>query len=246
MNVLLSLSFLFFAGSTLGWVLELVFRRFFSSANPERKWINPGFCTGPYVPLYGFGLCALYLIVSLEKYSALESLFWTRALLFLTGAAAMTAIEYAAGLLGLKVLNMRFWDYSGQWGNVRGLICPKFSLAWAALVAAYYFAVHPYILGALDWLSRNLVFSFVIGFFYGVFVIDAAHSIQLAARLRRFAAEYGVVLRYERIKAQVRAECEAAREKYRFFRPFRSTRDLGELLREKRGEWESRAASRRR
>ena len=150
----------------------------------------------------------------------------------------MTAIEYAAGLLGLKVLNMRFWDYSGQWGNVRGLICPKFSLAWAALVAAYYFAVHPYILGALDWLSRNLVFSFVIGFFYGVFVIDAAHSIQLAARLRRFAAEYGVVLRYERIKAQVRAECEAAREKYRFFRPFRSTRDLGELLREKRGEWE--------
>ena len=70
LSTLLTLSFLFFMGSVAGWVLELFFRRFFSSANPERKWINPGFCTGPYVPLYGLGLCALYLIVSLEKYSA--------------------------------------------------------------------------------------------------------------------------------------------------------------------------------
>ena len=94
---MLALSFLFFMGSVAGWVIELVFRRFFSSANPERKWINPGFCTGPYVPLYGLGLAALYLIVSLERYSVFESVFWTRAALFVTGAAAMTAIEYAAG-----------------------------------------------------------------------------------------------------------------------------------------------------
>ena len=43
MNVFLGLAFLFFIGSVLGWFLELIFRRFFSSANPERKWINPGF-----------------------------------------------------------------------------------------------------------------------------------------------------------------------------------------------------------
>lgn len=116
-------------GSITGWVLELFFRRFFSSANPERKWINPGFCTGPYVPLYGLGLCAMYLIVSLEKYSVIESVFWTRALLFITGAVAMTVIEYAAGILSLKVLKVRLWDYSGQWGNIQGIICPKFSLA---------------------------------------------------------------------------------------------------------------------
>lgn len=37
MSELLTLSFLFFMGSIAGWVLELFFRRFFSSANPERK-----------------------------------------------------------------------------------------------------------------------------------------------------------------------------------------------------------------
>ena len=61
MSMFLTLAYLFFIGAVLGWCLELVFRKFFSSANPEHKWINPGFCVGPYVPLYGFGLCILYL-----------------------------------------------------------------------------------------------------------------------------------------------------------------------------------------
>lgn len=68
MNLFLTLAFLFFVGSVTGWIIELVYRRFFSSANPERKWINPGFCTGPYLPLYGCGLCVLYLIASLENF----------------------------------------------------------------------------------------------------------------------------------------------------------------------------------
>lgn len=240
MSQMLALSFLFFMGSVAGWVIELVFRRFFSSANPERKWINPGFCTGPYVPLYGLGLVALYLIVSLERYSVFESVFWTRAALFVTGAAAMTAIEYAAGALSLKVLHVRLWDYSNQWGNVRGLICPKFSLAWAALVAVYYFAIHPYILDSVAWLAQNLAFSFVIGFFYGVFVLDVAHSLQLAARLRRFAEENGVVVKYERLKSHIRAERDRTHEKAGFFQPFKSSRDIAEHLREMRGEFEQR------
>ena len=199
MSQMLALSFLFFMGSVAGWVIELVFRRFFSSANPERKWINPGFCTGPYVPLYGLGLAALYLIVSLERYSVFGSLFWPRPALFGTGAAAMTAIEYAAGALSLKLLHVRLWDYSNQWGNVRGLICPKFPPAWAALVAVYYFAIHPYILDSVAWLAQNLAFSFVIGFFYGVFVLDVAHSLQLAARPGRFAEGNGAVVKNERL-----------------------------------------------
>ena len=44
MNMFLTLAYLFFIGSTLGWVAELLYRRFLSGANPERKWINPGFC----------------------------------------------------------------------------------------------------------------------------------------------------------------------------------------------------------
>ena len=102
MNIFLTLAFLFFIGATLGWVLELLFRRFFSSANPERKWINPGFCVGPYLPLYGCGLCFLYLIASLEQFSIIRDPFWNRVVLFLIMAVCMTVTEYFAGLIALK------------------------------------------------------------------------------------------------------------------------------------------------
>lgn len=54
-QVFLIVLYLFFFGGVGGWVLELLFRRFFSGANPERKWLNPGFLFGPCLPLYGFG-----------------------------------------------------------------------------------------------------------------------------------------------------------------------------------------------
>ena len=60
MNYFLIFAFLFFIGSCLGWCMELFFRRFISVNNPERVWINPGFLTGPYLPLYGFGLWGMY------------------------------------------------------------------------------------------------------------------------------------------------------------------------------------------
>ena len=59
MNFILTLAYLFFVGSVSGWVLELFFRKWFSSSNPEHKWINPGFFIFLYLPIYGFGLCAL-------------------------------------------------------------------------------------------------------------------------------------------------------------------------------------------
>ena len=92
MNLFLTLAFLFFIGSTFGWVLELFYRRFISSSNPERRWINPGFCTGPYLPIYGNGLCALYLLASLEGLLPWMNKF----VMFALMAVAMTAIEYVA------------------------------------------------------------------------------------------------------------------------------------------------------
>ena len=175
MNMFLTLAYLFFIGSTLGWVAELLYRRFLSGANPERKWINPGFCVGPYVPLYGSGLCILYLLASIGEKNGVDTA-GEKLLLFAGMALSMTAIEYIAGIVSLKFMHIRLWDYSKQWGNIQGLICPAFSVLWAAVSAVYYFCVHPYILDALDWLSRNLAFSFVIGFFFGVFTIDLVYS----------------------------------------------------------------------
>ena len=52
MSFILLLAFLFFMGSLTGWGIELLYRRFVS----QKKWVNPGFLSGPYLPIYGFGL----------------------------------------------------------------------------------------------------------------------------------------------------------------------------------------------
>lgn len=216
MNILLVLAFLFFMGSLIGWGIEVLFRRFISHANPERKWINPGFMTGPYLPLYGLGLMLLFLIASLESLSVIKNPVWNKIVLFLFMALCMTLIEYIAGILSRRLLKVELWDYSDQWGNIQGVICPLFSLFWAMLGAAYYFFVHPHILDALAWLSRNLAFSFFIGLFYGVFIIDFVHSTRLLVAIRRFAAEKQIEVRFEELRDRVRQYNESRKIKAKF------------------------------
>lgn len=238
MNLFLTLAFLFFIGSVSGWVLEVFFRRFFSSANPEHKWINPGFCTGPYLPLYGCGLCLLYLIAQLEDSGFIADPFWSKLVLFLVMAVCMTAIEYIAGLYSLKVAKVRLWDYTDEWGNIQGIICPRFSLYWTILGALYYFFIHPYILGILEWLSYNLAFSFVIGLFFGVFAVDVVNSAQLVSRLKRYAEENNVIVRYEAIKADIRRKHDQSKHRYHFFRPFQTPLPLSEHLKDLKESFE--------
>lgn len=246
MNLFLILAFLFFIGSVTGWIIELFFRKFFSSANPEHKWINPGFCTGPYLPLYGCGLCILYLIASLERYNFIVNPFLNKMVLLLTMAVCMTVIEYIAGIMSLHYAHVRLWDYTNEWGNVQGIICPKFSLIWGILGGIYYFLVHPHILDALNWLSGNLAFSFVIGQFFGVFWIDAAHSAQFVAKLKTYAQENDVVIRYEAMKAEIRKKRIYAKKKYHFLFPFHTDHPLLEHLHELKESFEDRKIIRKR
>lgn len=229
MSILLTLAFLFCVGSILGWILELLYRNL--TRRPEKP-INPGFCTGPYLPIYGIGLCVLYLLASLEQFNLIANSFWNKAVLFLAMAVGMTLVEYIAGLFMLKYFKVRLWDYSDIKGNIQGIICPIFSLAWSVLGAVYYFLVHPYILDGLRWLSQNLAFSFFIGMFFGVFIIDAANSAQLVARMKAFAEDNDVVVKMEALKEHIRAARERSSVKYHFFRPFRTERPLNDYLKE--------------
>lgn len=232
MGLFLTLAFLFCIGSLFGWCLEVIFRRFFSGANPERKWINPGALSGPYLPLYGIGLCILFLLATLERYTWIDDPFWNKLLMFSAMAVCMTVIEYIAGILSIKLFNVRLWDYSEQWGNIQGIICPKYSAAWAMLGAVYYFLIHPHILGALEWLSRNLAFSFGIGMFFGVFSIDLAYTMQIIQKIRKFAEDNHVVVKYENLKHHVRSFQDRNSLKPHFFFPLRSERPLTEHLKD--------------
>ena len=125
MRLFLIYTMMFSSGSMFGWCIELIFRRFFSKNNPERKWINPGFLNGPCLPLYGFGLCALYTMALLEEYISVENGLVQKLILFALMAIAMTIIEYIAGIIFIKGLKTKLWDYTNEWGNIQGIICTE-------------------------------------------------------------------------------------------------------------------------
>lgn len=220
-NGLLVLAFLFFMGSLSGWCLEVFYRRFFSSVNKERKWINPGFLTGPYLPLYGFSLCILYALAHINI-SFIHNNVVRQIVLFAIMALAVTLIEFLAGLIFIKRMKIKLWDYDEEWGNVKGIICPKYTFYWAVLSAIYYFLIHPHILNSIFWLSEHLAFSFVMGFFYGIFALDLWYSMNIMSRIKKFAEEYEVVVRYELLKESIRAKNDELKEKTHFIFAFKS------------------------
>lgn len=175
MNLFFTISSLFFIGSVLGWVMELIYRRFISEDNPERKWINPGFCKGPYLPMYGCGLCVLYFFTNFESLNILNNVYWNRIIFLFVMILSMTIIEYIGGIVSLKIFKVRLWDYRNNWGNIQGIICPKYTLIWATLVIVYFF-IHNYILCLLKLLSANFVFKLVMGLFFVIFIIDIIYS----------------------------------------------------------------------
>lgn len=90
--------------------------------------------------------------------------------------------------------------------------------------------IHPYILNALLWLSNNLAFSFVIGMFFGIFIIDVVNSAQLVVKLKAYAEENDVIIKYEMIKTNIRKWHDDNEMKYHFFKPFKTDTPLAKHL----------------
>ncbi|MCD7741469.1 MAG: putative ABC transporter permease [Ruminococcus sp.] len=223
MSFILILAFLFAIGSLIGWVLELFFRRFFDKANKERKWINPGFLNGPYLPIYGISLIMLYLLAQLEQYVHIDNDVIRKLILFFIMAACITIFEFFTGMIFIVKLKIELWDYTEQPGNIKGVICPLFSFFWMVLSAIYYFLIDPYIQEALLWLSQNLAFSFFIGAFFGVFAVDLTVTIRDMIKIYIFANENEIIVRLEELKYEISEFKAQRKEKYGFFMQLRSS-----------------------
>ena len=187
---------LFVVGSTFGWILELFFRRFVS----QKKWMNPGFLTGPYLPIYGFGVVVLFAISNMPL--GISNQVWDIIVRILIIGIGMTLVEFIAGLIFIKGMGIKLWDYSDRKGNIMGIICPIFSLAWLAVGCLYYFLLNPVLISGLEWLSENVIYTFFIGIVIGMMIVDTAYSIHLATKLKEFKEAQS--MRFEDFKVMLK------------------------------------------
>ncbi|NLY43512.1 MAG: putative ABC transporter permease [Clostridiaceae bacterium] len=124
--------FMFYSFS--GWLLEVAYAWY-----KERRFINRGFLLGPLCPVYGFGILLILLISS--KFKSNLPLANIVSIMLLT-----TILEYMTGYILETLFNVKAWDYSNEFCNLKGRICLKFSLAWGLLGYFVIYKLHPIVL----------------------------------------------------------------------------------------------------
>lgn len=224
MKTFITLCLLFIVGGTCGWAIELFFRRFV-----HKKWVNPGFLAGPCLPLYGTGVVFLYIICSLD-YSFIANEVWRAVFVIALITVVMTLVEYVTGLIFIVGLKVKLWDYSKRPGNIQGIICPLFTFFWGVIGAAYCLFVHPLLMKAVAWITLNEIYSFFIGMYYGVLVIDIFYSFNVVNKIRAWAKEKNVTVKLEEFRLSVKLKAEQIKQKTNFLLSFKTKNSLNEEL----------------
>lgn len=211
MDTVFKLTFLFMAGTVAGWIIELFWRRFFGLA---KRWINPGFLNGPWLPIYGFGTIVLYYISNLSN---------NICKLIPVYLIALTLIELLTGLLFVKFYKIRLWDYRTNRFNVMGIICPFYSFLWTALGVLFYLFIAPVLSKHLHKILTHYELSFFLGIYLGVFLVDLIISFNLANRIKTVVINSGQKwhVEYETFKIELRDRFEKnVKNKTHFLLPF--------------------------
>lgn len=223
--MILDLLLLFIIGSTFGYILELFFRRFVS----YKRWINPGFLVGPYIPLYGVSLVSLYLGCLLLDKIPISNIYIKEILIIVILTIIVTLIELFTGVLFSQVFHVKLWDYSNRKGNIMGAICPLFSFFWMILIAIYKLWINPLFIDMLNNINfNNVLIIFLMGMYYGIFLIDNIYSFHIVSKLKEKAIAIGVTIKYEQLKLNLMDKSKELKEKLRFLLPIKLTNNFKE------------------
>jgi uncharacterized membrane protein len=215
--------YLFLAGSISGYIIEVLYRRFVS----VKRWVNPGFNKGPWIPLYGCGVVVMSAITT-----SFVALFHSNGIalynpydLYGTGVGSgptpydlipilimgvgMTLLELVAGLIFVKGFKVRLWDYSNDKHNFMGIICPLFSVIWIVVAILFYYCLSPFIThkaqqDVASILMLNDYGGFpkvhiilILGIVYGFLIYDFVQSMGLFGRVSKIAKKIGGIIHYD-------------------------------------------------
>ena len=234
MDLLLNYILLFFAFAFLGWCIEVTLKYF-----QFHRFINRGFLTGPWLPIYGSG--AVLITFAVENLARYESAYGTT---FFVSFVLCGLLEYLASFVMEKRFHARWWDYSQKPMNLHGRIwignLILFGLGGVLIVHVFDPLLFR-LFSAMDLLAKEILAGSLSAVFIADYVVshfvlklvktgvesseaDSTEEISREVQLllhnrsvfaRRFADAYPeVIYRTERVKArmeEIRTETERLR-----------------------------------
>lgn len=178
--------------SFLGWVCESIY----CSAG-EKRLINRGFLNGPVCPVYGFGA-----VIVVKLLTPFEN---NLVLLFLTGMAATSVLEYFTGYLLETLFHTKWWDYSQRRCNIRGRVCLRNSLMFGGLSVIAMKLINPVVAGLVARLHGWVLYA-VAGGALALFAADTVVSVRTVLQLN------GKLEQLQKLAAEIKKAEEEKKE----------------------------------
>lgn len=169
--------------SFLGWSLETIY-----ASKRAKKFINRGFLTGFFCPIYGFG--AVIIILSSQWVSNVcDNQFVSLIVSIVLSVILVTVLEYITGYILDKTFNYKWWDYSKETANLHGYICVKYSVLWGLLALLLVNTVHT-VVSEIILPIQIITKSYIVNFLMFYFLIDTIKSVIDALDLREVIQNY--------------------------------------------------------
>jgi uncharacterized membrane protein len=121
--------------AVLGFVMGMLY---FTLEGFWRGWTN-------IVMLFIGGICGVLIGLLNEFHVNYKLKIWQQCIL---GTIIIISIEFISGLILNLWLKLNIWDYSNNWGNIKGQICLTYSILW--------FILTPYAIWLDDWLRWKI------------------------------------------------------------------------------------------
>ena len=236
----------FFIFGFAGWCMEVILKY-----RQYHRFINRGFLTGPILPIYGFGVMLITVVVG--NLASVES---GVVMTFAMSLVICGIVEYLTSFLLEKIFHARWWDYSQKPMNLHGRVwignLVLFGLAGVGIIHI----VNPFLFPALDRFPVSvrkalatgllcvLAADFVISYFVlklvktGIDTSEADNTEEISREVRqlltnksyfysRFADAYPeVVYRTDRVQARIAAiKAEAERLQHEAERRIEAQKD---------------------
>ncbi len=150
----------------MGFIFENLIKIIFPS-------LNSGLLHGPWVPVYGFGICIIILIERFVFNRIKVNKFWKIVIMLLLIMIVVTGVEYLGGVFINAVFDKSLWDYSDLKFNIGKYIALEITAIWGVLSLIFVYVVKPWLEKIIEkipkWASILVFCLMIIDFIVTLF-----------------------------------------------------------------------------
>lgn len=186
---------LFFIYGFFGWIFETTY-----VSLRKRKFVNRGFLRGPILPIYASG-AIIILFATIPFQGNFVAIYFA-------GMIAATLLELVVGLAMESIFKVKYWDYSNQKIQYKGVICLSSSLAWGFLTLFLTQVIHKPVERILYSVPEAAQYPAAVILSF-IFTVDVVLSVRTALDMRKMLEQMEKMrLELKAMEAQLAAQIE--------------------------------------